>query len=162
MIKDRGNAQKRKSYFDRSMLSDAIVFFAFTLFAYSRIYSVAKRTVLFFDKELFIIPQWSYLLYGTFTLIIAIVFLIAVFNNRLADMIKGFIEKPIGFIYWTYFLGVYTSAWFEAVLLIDPNEFTFHLVVYIGVIIFIIIFVMFVKSIVRFIKWLIKFSIVSR
>jgi len=161
MVKDRGIAQKRKRCFDRGMLSDAIVFFAFTLFAYSRIYSVAKRTV-FFDKELFIIPQWSYLLYGTLTLIMAIVFLIAVFNNRLADMMKSFIEKPCGFIYWTYFLGVYTIAWLEAVLLIDPNECTFHLVVYIGVVIFIIIFVMFVKSIVRFIKWLIKFSVVSR
>ena len=162
MVKDRGIVQKRKSYFDRGMLSDTIVFFAFTLFAYSRLYSVAKRTVVFFDKELFIIPQWSYLLYGTFTLIIAIVFLIAVFNNRLADMIKGFIEKPCGFIYWTYFLSVYTIAWFEAILLIDPTECTFHLIVYIGMVIFIIIFVMFVKSIVRFIKWLIKFRVVSR
>ena len=102
MVKDRGIAQKRKRYFDRGMLSDAIVFFAFTLFAYSCIYSIAKRTVVFSDKE-FTIPQWIYLSYGTFTLIVAIVFLIAVFNNRLADAMKGFIEKPSGFIYWTYF-----------------------------------------------------------
>ena len=90
----------------------------------------------------------------------AIVFLIAVFNNRLADAIKGFIEKPSGFIYWTYFLCVYTLAWFEAVLVIDPNEFTFYLVSYIGVIFFIIIFVMFIKSIVRYVKWLIQFRVV--
>ena len=162
MVKDRVVAPKRKRYFDRGMLSDAIVFFAFTLFAYSRIYSITQRTVVFSDQELFILPQWSYLLYGTFTLILAIVFLIAVFNNRLADMMKGFIERPSGFIYWMYFLSVYTIAWLEAVKLIDPNEFTFYLVVYIGVIFFIIIFVMFIKSSARFVKWLIEFRVVSR
>ncbi len=123
MVKNRSITQKRKRYFDRGMLSDAIVFFAFTLFAYSCIYSIAKRTVVFSDKE-FIIPQWIYLLYGTLTLIVAIVFLIAVFNNRLADVMKGFIEKPSGFIYWTYFLCVYTAAWFEAVLVIDYTPFS--------------------------------------
>ena len=63
MFKDEGIARKR--YFDRGMLSDAIVFFAFTLFAYSRIYSVTQRTVVFPDQELFILPQWSYLLLTT-------------------------------------------------------------------------------------------------
>ena len=162
MFKDKGIARKRRRYFDRGMLSDAIVFFVFTLFAYSRIYNVAKRTVVIFDQELFILPQWGYLLYGTFTLILTIVFLIAVFNNRLADVMKGFIEKPSGFIYWAYFLGVYTVTWLDSVELINPNEFTFYLVVYIGVIFFIIIFVMFIKSIVRFIRWLIQFRVVTR
>ena len=160
MVKDGSITQKRKRYFNRGMLSDAIVFFSFTLFAYSCIYSIAKRTAVFSDEE-FIIPQWIYLLYGTFTLIVAIVFLIAVFNNRLADVMNGFIEKPSGFIYWAIFLGVYTAAWFEAVLVIDPNEFTFYLVLCIGVIFFIIIFVMFIKSIVRYVKWLIQFRVVS-
>jgi hypothetical protein len=152
--------EREKGYFDRGMLSDAIVFFTFTLFAYSAFNNEIQRTVAFSSQELFVIPKWSYMLYGTFTLILAIVFLISTFNKKLANAMKGFIEKPAGFIYWAYFLSVYVVTWVNALELINHDEFVFYLVVYIGFIIFIIIFIMFIKAFIRFVRWLVHFKII--
>jgi hypothetical protein len=161
IIKNREEKQRIIKYFDRGMLSDAIVFFTFTLFAYSRIYNINGRTVTFSGRELLIIPEWVYTLYGTLTLILALIFSVAIFNCRLANWLRDCIDKPIGFIYWVYFLAVYTFTWYESIILIDPNDFLFYIVVYIGLVFFIVIFIKSAKSIVSFIRYLIQFRIVS-
>jgi hypothetical protein len=153
--------QKREKYFDRGMLSDGIIFFTFTLFGYSNAYHEELRTVVFSGQELFVIPGWLYFFYGTLTLILSIIFIIGTYNIKLSNLMKSLVDKPIGYIYWMYFLAVYIVTWYGSIQLVDYNESPFYLLVFVGTIFFMIIFVSFIKSVIKVVKWFKHFKVMQ-
>jgi len=135
------------------MLSDAILFFTFGLIAFG----IEERTLVLFSHEIYTIPDWVYTFYGTLTVLLSIILFLATFNKRLADIMNNLIEGPSGFIYWTYFLCVYVLTWAKGLTLVPQDEFTFYLIVYLGIVWFVIITIIWLKSINKFIRWLREF-----
>ena len=135
------------------MLSGAVLFFTFSLIALG----IEERTVVLFNHELFTVPDWLYTFYGTLTGLLSIILLLAAFNNRLAGIISKLIEGPSSFIYWTYFFCVYVLTWTKGLTLVHQEKLTFYLVVYLGIVLFVIITVIWLSRIYKFIRWLREF-----
>lgn len=153
MIRNRLIEPKRTNYFNRGMLSDAVLFFTFSLMAFG----LEDKTIVLSSRELFTIPDWVYTFYGTLAALLSAILLIAAFSKRLADITSKLIDGPSGFVYWTYFFCVYVLTWIKGLTLTHQDKFTFYLVAYLGIVWFIIIAVIWLSRIYKFIRWLREF-----
>ncbi len=145
--------KKRTYYFNRGILSDAVLFFTFSLIAFG----IEERTLILYNHEIYIVPYWVSIFYGTFTLSLSILLFLAAFNERLASKIDKLIEGPSSFIYWTFFWCVYTLTWAKGLALVPQDKFTFYLVAYVGAVWFAILTIIWLKSSYKFIRWLREF-----
>lgn len=136
------------------MLSHGILLFFLSLITLG----IEERTLVLFDHEIYTMPSWSYTVLGTIAGTMCILFMAATFYKRLADKINHIIKGPFGPTYWTVFWLVYTTGWLKGLANIPQHEFTYHLIVWVGFVWFIIITVTCFKSLLKFFKWCREFS----
>ena len=148
--KERANQEKPR-YFNRSMLSDGVIFFTFSLI----LLGVEERTITLFSHEIVTFPDWVYTWLGVITLAISVIFLLAAYSEKTAEIIYNLIQSSASFLYWLVFGIVYLLTFVKGLAAIQQNvPISFFLLI--GCVYFLIITIIFVNSLIKSIRkyWL--------
>jgi len=125
------------------MLSYGILFFLFSMV----LLGLPEGTLTLFGRRIFTFPAGLYDAFGIIALVISVVFIVAVFRQRMATKLEEFLversqsrwQSLAQYLYFVVFWFVYTIGWLRGLSVIPAGELIFHVAFWFGAVLFFII-----------------------